>query len=296
MNTKNNITHNMEEYNLFFYWMNERHRIYLNKEAGKSWPWTKDLILQEYKFTNVYRQLDAVTKEWTERKAKLAGLTHIFWHCAVFRMFNWPNTYDALKEAGLLTYDSWDWKKAAKLLKFSRDRYNNKIFTGAYIITNNGKKDDKIDLCCGALDVLFEDIPMIMRHLSRKECSLESAHVLLSTYPMWGPFTAYELVTDLRWTPLLCDAPDIMTWANPGPGAKRGCNRIFRNGPKDGRGNYLNEMFWLLHESTKRGRLKKYMEPLEMRDIEHSLCEFDKYMRVLNGEGKPRSKYMRREA
>ena len=30
---------------------------------------------------------------------------------------------------------------------------------------------------------------------------------------------------------------------------------------------------------------------LEMRDIEHSLCEFDKYERVRNGEGKPRGRY-----
>ncbi len=30
---------------------------------------------------------------------------------------------------------------------------------------------------------------------------------------------------------------------------------------------------------------------LELRDIEHSLCEFDKYERVRLGEGRPRSMY-----
>ena len=30
---------------------------------------------------------------------------------------------------------------------------------------------------------------------------------------------------------------------------------------------------------------------MEMREIEHSLCEFDKYERVRNGEGKPRGLY-----
>jgi hypothetical protein len=30
-----------------------------------------------------------------------------------------------------------------------------------------------------------------------------------------------------------------------------------------------------------------------MRDIEHSLCETDKYLRVKNGEGRPRAKYVR---
>ena len=31
--------------------------------------------------------------------------------------------------------------------------------------------------------------------------------------------------------------------------------------------------------------------PVEMRDVEHTLCEFDKYERVRNGEGRPRGVY-----
>jgi hypothetical protein len=30
---------------------------------------------------------------------------------------------------------------------------------------------------------------------------------------------------------------------------------------------------------------------LEMRDIEHSLCEFDKMMRVINQQGRPKQLY-----
>ena len=36
-----------------------------------------------------------------------------------------------------------------------------------------------------------------------------------------------------------------------------------------------------------------YLSNIEMRDIEHSLCEFDKYERVRLGQGRPRSKYER---
>jgi hypothetical protein len=48
-------------------------------------------------------------------------------------------------------------------------------------------------------------------------------------------------------------------------------------------------MQWLLsiayhfYEGPKRN--------FEMREIEHSLCEFDKYERVRNKQGAPRSKY-----
>ena len=38
--------------------------------------------------------------------------------------------------------------------------------------------------------------------------------------------------------------------------------------------------------------LEGHMPPLEMREVEHTLCEFDKYERVRNGEGKPRSIYV----
>ena len=41
--------------NKFLYWISERHKVYLNKEAKSEWPWTKDKILQEYKFTNPFR-------------------------------------------------------------------------------------------------------------------------------------------------------------------------------------------------------------------------------------------------
>ena len=51
----------------FYWWINERHRIYLNKEADKEWPWTKDEIMQTYKFTNVFRELDAETIKFHER-------------------------------------------------------------------------------------------------------------------------------------------------------------------------------------------------------------------------------------
>jgi hypothetical protein len=37
--------------------------------------------------------------------------------------------------------------------------------------------------------------------------------------------------------------------------------------------------------------LPDFVPPLELREIEHSLCETDKYLRVANGEGRPRAKY-----
>jgi hypothetical protein len=102
-----------------------------------------------------------------------------------------------------------------------------------------------------------------------------------------GGFMAYEMVTDMRHTALLSDAQDIMTWANAGPGAIRGLTRLSMRA-RPARSATESMRVLLAHSITERA---SHVPPLEMREIEHSLCEFDKYCRVKFGEGEPRSKY-----
>lgn len=110
---------------------------------------------------------------------------------------------------------------------------------------------------------------------------------------------AYEIVTDMRHTRLLEDATDIYTWANPGPGAKRGLRRLGLPSTPDAkaitsmrglleRHVYIAEQF---DDKDADGAELSNLPMVEMRDIEHSLCEFDKYCRVKFGEGEPRSKF-----
>lgn len=127
-------------------------------------------------------------------------------------------------------------------------------------------------------------------------------------YVGWGPFMAYEVVTDLRHTRYLRDAPDIYHWANAGPGAIRGLNRLYGRDlnakPKPTTTNL--EMCLLMHDlnsypgedfAATFGPWKNVAQRrFEMRDVEHTLCEFDKYERVRLGEGKMRAKYDWRKA
>jgi 5-hmdU DNA kinase-like protein len=119
-------------------------------------------------------------------------------------------------------------------------------------------------------------------------------------------FHSYEMVTDLRWTFVLGKAPDVNVWCNPGPGARRGMNRVLGRDKKapwnGGTPELLEAMQLLLDESEKqwyefaheqRAQFPKIKTPMEweMRDIEHTLCEFDKYERTRAGEGRPRGRY-----
>lgn len=83
---------------------------------------------------------------------------------------------------------------------------------------------------------------------------------------------------------------DHLHWANPGPGAKRGLGRIFFNDKSAtiSKDRMLSLMQCLLVAS--RFKLP-HMPKFEMREIEHSLCETDKYLRAKTGEGKPKQLY-----
>jgi len=47
----------------WLYWIKEREKIRLAKDAGDSKPWTDDVILQSYRFCNV-RRMDDKVSQW----------------------------------------------------------------------------------------------------------------------------------------------------------------------------------------------------------------------------------------
>ena len=150
---------------------------------------------------------------------------------------------------------------------------------------------DKLKGICWAIDQIANDGNKFMNDIHEARFSLEDQWNVLLPYPYMGPFMAYEVVTDWRHTWLGDQAEDIFSWANPGPGARRGLN-IIHGRPLEKTikiKQCVEEMKDLLHASP--AYIGVHVPDLEMRDIEHSLCEFDKYERVRLGEGKPRSIY-----
>lgn len=275
----------------FYNWVNERHAIYLRRSRGDPWPWTDDPILQTYKFTNVFRELDRGTV-WLREHFIQPYWEHqeLFANIAMYRRYNWIGTAEEL--GFMVDYDP-EWIVAQMEARKARGE---QIFTGAHMLCGGIRYPDgtlpfsKVEQIFGiAFKILWDN---------REELEpmpgegLEDAYNrLLSKVPGFGPFITYEIVTDLRHTRYLCDAHDIMTWANPGPGAKRGICRVLGKDIKEpiSRDYQITCMKWLLDISDDFKA--DWVPQMEMRDIEHSLCEFDKYERTRTGLGKPRCKF-----
>ena len=264
----------------FFYYINERHSITLKRSIGEPFPWTDDEILQTYSFCNVFRELDKVTvwirENWKEPYADHPNLPFAM---AVARQINWPDT---LQEIGFPEH--WNPERVKAIMQARLDR-KEKVYTGAYMLTGTlggTKVEQTIDKI---LTPLYESPPQIIPY------SLEETWKKYLPYPGFSGFMAYEVVTDLRHSKYLENADDIMTWANAGPGAKRGLNRIHgRPLEQTIKAKQLTEeMKELL--AVSGDYLLDVVPDLEMREIEHCLCEYDKYERVRLGEGRPRAKF-----
>lgn len=273
----------------FFYWINERHRIYQKRVKGEPGPWTGNPVLREWKFTNPFRENDRDTiwmrENWTGPNRKQPFANQIF-NCGFFRMFG---DTDFLREHGWV-YE-WD-PERTKDLASQRLARGEKVFTGAYIITNQGMKLPKQQV---VVDCFLTPLWEAREHLAEvaRNNSLQDLHRAMKDLPGFGGggFMAYEVVTDLNYTPVLSDAKDRYTWANAGPGAKRGLNRLIgrelEKPFKNEVANYLMKDLLSLAPDYIEAHVP--LKEVDMRCIEHSLCEWDKFQRVSLKQGVPRS-------
>ena len=297
----------------FFALAKERQTIFLKKESGAPRPWTDDAIFNHFKFTNVFREQDKTTKWFrTYVRDQLRDKPEVLLATVLFRWFNRIEMGDFIFRTTLQEWEGrtpFDFFLAdgnGKQLEDVLRLFNPKgpWVTGAYLITSKPGMDKLAGMCSiiedfyhnRGTDVDWQEVAQDCLE-NRGNITLEQVWKWLKNIPFQGPFHSYEVVTDLRHTALLDHAPDINTWANAGPGAQRGLARIH--------GRELNsrvkatqaveemrELLALSYSSMFWPRNDDFPN-WEMRDVEHWLCEFDKYMRVYesNGERRPRSIY-----
>lgn len=263
----------------------ERHNIYQAKEEGKSKPWTEDEILQRYRFCNVYRELDTVTRWIADEWRTIYQEDPDLWFAmAVARWVNWPDT---LNEIGYPV--PWDPEWFVTVLNRRKDS-GQKVWTGAYMIGTQGNAKDKpLFIAQDVLQPLWDRREELR---PKPGTTLEDfARPIIQTKNQ-GTFMVGQMVADAKYAdPHLLAAPDWWTWAVSGPGSRRGLNRVTGR-PLD-KGWREPDFLAVLSElrDEVNDNLPPWMEQLHAQDLQNCLCEFDKYERTRLGEGRPRSGY-----
>lgn len=281
---------------------------------GRPLGWSLDYlthssILRLFRFCNVYRELDRVTV-WIKDNIRepFHDHEHLWFMLAAARYINWPPVLEMLINSTRAAWPHQDgfrpefmtqaleaWRATGK-----------KTETGAYMI--RAESDTKApwyswskqryvsEVVLGKLwdqrddwaAYLTTDDPQNQKLMLRDVWErFQDKH-----YTGWGPFMAYQVVVDLRWTRYLISAPDIQTWAALGPGSRRGLNRLHGRDVTAplSQEKGLDEMLEL--REIVNANLAPWMHPIDLSDIQNCLCETDKLLRVRNGEGRPRAKYV----
>jgi hypothetical protein len=265
---------------IYSYWITERESIRIKKEAGAAKPWTDDVILQKYRFCNVRRMDDKVSR-WLLDNWYIPNKDHknIILAATLARQLNNPESLTAI---GFPTV--WNPEKAAKILA-ARANNGAKNFSGAYMITGTlgGTKVEQI--------IHKVATPIYKTRPAIDTTSIEKSVKLLLPYAGFSTFIAGQVVADLRWA-MAGLWGDRNTWAAIGPGSRRGMNRLHGR-PID---QPLKQEEFTRKLVALMSFMKKSLPPaiskrLEAIDYQNCLCEFDKYVRTMLGEGKPKQKY-----
>lgn len=276
---------NLSTESRFLYWIRERRAIQLKKDAGEPKPWTDDEILQSYKFTNVLRIDDRVSqwllKNWYEAYRDHPNMVLA---CSLARQLNTPA---ALAATGFP--EEWQPLRVQSLLE-QRAEKGLKNYSAAYMITSRyGRNRDPETKP-------FQTVWRVCNPIAESGFvpdtnSMENTWRSMLKFMGFSSFISGQVVADLRWA-LSGTWQDKCSWAPMGWGSVRGLNRYLGRPIKyhwdvksiEG-GFFLEEFRQLFRE------LAPILPKMEAIDFQGCFCEFDKYERVLHGEGRPKVRY-----
>jgi hypothetical protein len=296
----------------FFNFIYERHMIWRRRFIDKlpKEQWTNNAILKNYKYTNIYRELDRGTLWYLKNIAEplldlvnrnLVGENGIFkrliWETVLYRLCNRIETFERVGIPDLVTYNHDELHNEfwAKLHEIELD--GKAVMTSAHLTCPTTFGKTKVEGYIEAINDLHKKLDTLVDDI-RKCKTLEQVFNELKSIHCVGNFIAYEVLCDLMYTqsigyngvPFKED-----DWANVGPGAFEGIRLLYPS--TTGKRNIYARMVQLRDEQDihfkRLGITFPYYEKftkghLSLRSIEHDLCEYSKYWLQTRGLGKQR--------
>jgi hypothetical protein len=274
-------------YNTYWKFAAERQNIFFKRFSGENYPWTNDVILNEYKFTNVYRATDRVSQYLIKNVIYIGSQKpeEIFFRIMLFKIFNRITTWEVLEhELGIISFEDYSFRRYDKIL--SEVMQNNiPIYSAAYIMASGKstfgfarKHQNHLKL----IELMIkEKVPFKLQNCN----NMSEAYNILHSYPTIGDFLAYQYVTDINYSTLTNF--NEMEFVKAGPGAKDGIVKCFKDF-----GGYTFEDIIRLMADNQEMEFERiglnfhnlWGRNLQLIDCQNIFCEVDKYSRVAHPE------------
>lgn len=293
-------------YELYWTFASRRQAAFEARLAGQSRPWTADPILQVYKFCNVFRAADRVSQFMIRdvaygKDAHTTARDRVF-QITAFRTFSniatWVSVTNELGGAPRLDHlQSGAFERALDRAK----AHNGGLYTGAFILCANKAFgfDEKHRNHVALFKHMFLEQACAERVLQAP--SLKAVVELLQSFPLMGPFMAYQTAIDLNYSELIDFSENDYTQA--GPGALRGLKKAFTS-----LGDFTpaDAILWMVdRQQDEFQRLGLpfnglFGRPLHGIDCQGLFCELDKYCReavpsLASARSRIKAKYSRSE-
>jgi hypothetical protein len=302
-----------------YYFIVRRYMIHKRKDVlGLPAPWTKDPILQDFKFTNVRREHDRETKWLLDQVVNNEELDYDnkIMNCILYRMYNKSSTLELVYAANNghtylpIQFDGFDAMDEERIRRGLKEKLKDDpkytFFTNAFLTCGLkvalGNQDDTNDSFMPMRIIkfarkLYEDgiVDKIKKAKDQKE-----VFNAIKSYNGLGEFLSYQIFVDLTYIPEFPFSENEFTIS--GPGCIRGLKAVFED--FDGM-TYDEALFWLRDnidvEFTVRGwkwephklfdDLPEHDRYMNVMSLENCHCEISKYIRAVEGTGRPKNRY-----
>lgn len=294
-------------YDAYWKFAVKRQEVFFNRMNEQELPWTDDIIIQKYKFTNAYRASDRVSQYlinniiYKKDECKFSPEDQCF-RILFFKLFNKIETWEYMESAlGEISYSSYNYDEYNKLLMQKIDNHE-RIYSSAYIMPSGKEYFGFSKKHQNNLKLLEYMMKSNLPQKIATSKSLQELYEVLLSYPTLGPFLAFQFAIDINYSEL-CDFSE-MSFVVAGPGAKNGIKKCF----SDLKGYNYEDIIRFVAENQeeefeKRGLTFQSLfgRPLQLIDCQNLFCETDKYARVaypnicgLNGRKRIKQQYINR--
>ncbi|KAJ3986947.1 hypothetical protein F5890DRAFT_1500691 [Lentinula detonsa] len=275
-------------FDTFWRWCAERKSIDDRRRAGEPFPWTEDEIMKTKFFCNTYRVLDKTSQfiivEVVQKGSQDPG--EIVFRVFLFSIFTKIETWQWLeKKLGSITWRDFSQERYIEVLEKRAQTHT--LYTGAF--QSPGPKWDYQETYKNHLLLLQTVMDNDLAGKLGKFKRMEEAYAYIASFPSMGDFKAYQLLLNLSYSSVINFSGN--DFVIPGIGAVSGLVKMFGKSIENAAKvdpNIRIAVIRYMMETQQQHFCRLGLQfsglgpdrlPMELADMEHAICEVDKYAR-----------------